>query len=99
MAANCLNDSMGWSDGEESESESDGEIHDYRDTDGVEKDGNMAQDVSASPSGADGLNNYNWNYVERCIAASLKGFVIGSGLRGGLALVTILTRLRKKKPR
>jgi hypothetical protein len=95
MAANSMNNSMSWSHRDERE----GEISDYRDTDGVEKNRDIAENASASPSGPDGQNSSNWNYVERCILASLKGFAIGSGLRGGLALVTIFTRLRKRKPR
>ncbi|KAL3696128.1 hypothetical protein R1sor_010204 [Riccia sorocarpa] len=35
--------------------------------------------------------------VERCIAASTKGFAIGAGLRGGFALFAILSRLKRKK--
>ncbi|PTQ34264.1 hypothetical protein MARPO_0082s0089 [Marchantia polymorpha] len=37
--------------------------------------------------------------LERCIAAATKGFVIGAGLRGGLGLFAILSRLRRKKTR
>ncbi|KAG6551942.1 hypothetical protein Mapa_006559 [Marchantia paleacea] len=37
--------------------------------------------------------------LERCIAAATKGFIIGAGLRGGLGLFAILSRLRRKKTR
>lgn len=38
----------------------------------------------------------SWKAIQRCIAASIKGFVIGSGLRGGISLFAILSRLRKR---
>ena len=48
-----------------------------------------------STSGQDDGRN-TWRAIERCVAASIKGFIIGAGLRGGLSLFAILTRLRKR---
>jgi hypothetical protein len=50
-------------------------------------------ECSTSGQQDDGRNP--WRAIERCVAASIKGFIIGSGLRGGLALFGIITRLRK----
>ncbi|KAG0564275.1 hypothetical protein KC19_8G097800 [Ceratodon purpureus] len=47
-----------------------------------------------STSGQDDGKN-TWRAIERCVAASVKGFIIGSGLRGGLSLFGILMRLMK----
>lgn len=57
--------------------------------------GGPAEEDVCSTSGQDDGRN-SWRAVERCIAASIKGFVIGAGLRGGLSLFAIITRLRKK---
>ena len=44
----------------------------------------------------DRLNSDPLDAVERCVAAAMKGFVIGAGLKGGLALFGILGRLRRR---
>ncbi|XP_077212967.1 uncharacterized protein LOC143848059 [Tasmannia lanceolata] len=38
-----------------------------------------------------------WKKLHRFIAATCKGFVIGAGLKGGLALFSILARLRSRR--
>ncbi|TVU46464.1 hypothetical protein EJB05_06004, partial [Eragrostis curvula] len=35
------------------------------------------------------------SWLRRCVEATLKGFAIGSGLKGGLALISALARLRR----
>ena len=47
----------------------------------------------------DKLNSDPLDAVERCVAAAMKGFVIGAGLKGGLALFGILGRLRQRASR
>lgn len=69
-------------------------------TNGIEKI-SMFETIGGPPkddcsiSGQDDGRN-SWRAIERCVAASVKGFVIGAGLRGGLSLFGILTRLRRK---
>ncbi|XP_072973322.1 uncharacterized protein [Typha angustifolia] len=38
-----------------------------------------------------------WRWLRRCVEAAAKGFAIGAGLKGGLAIFSILTRLRKRR--
>lgn len=38
-----------------------------------------------------------WEKLRRIIIASAKGFTIGAGLKGGLALFSILARLQRRK--
>ncbi|KAG1334580.1 putative transmembrane protein [Cocos nucifera] len=38
-----------------------------------------------------------WRRFRRCVEATGKGFVIGAGLKGGLALFSILVRLRSRR--
>lgn len=52
----------------------------------------VAADSGARPAFAD-QEEYPW-WLRRCVEATLKGFAIGSGLKGGLALLTALIRLR-----
>ncbi|KAJ4952967.1 hypothetical protein NE237_029799 [Protea cynaroides] len=37
----------------------------------------------------------DWEKLRRCVAAAIKGFAIGAGLKGGLAAFSILARLRR----
>ncbi|KAJ7567433.1 hypothetical protein O6H91_02G146800 [Diphasiastrum complanatum] len=54
-------------------------------------------DACVGASGSDHTIEYaNSRAWKRCILASTKGFVIGAGLRGGLALFAVLTRLKRK---
>lgn len=68
-------------------------------TNGIEKIsifetiGGPPKDECSTSGQDDGRNT--WRAIERCVAASIKGFIIGSGLRGGLSLFGILMRLRK----
>lgn len=39
----------------------------------------------------------DWEKLRRVVIASAKGFIIGAGLKGGLALFSILVRLRRRK--
>lgn len=39
----------------------------------------------------------NMRRLRRCIVAAAKGFSIGAGLKGGLALFAILSRLRSRR--
>ncbi|KAF3445825.1 hypothetical protein FNV43_RR11002 [Rhamnella rubrinervis] len=39
----------------------------------------------------------DWEKLRRVVIASAKGFIIGAGLKGGLALFSILARLRRRK--
>jgi hypothetical protein len=55
----------------------------------------FVEDDVCSTSGKENAKSF-WKALERCIAASIKGFVIGGGLRGGLSLFAILSRMRKK---
>lgn len=36
-------------------------------------------------------------WLRRCVGAAAKGFAIGSGLKGGLALFSVLVRLRSRR--
>lgn len=69
-------------------------------TNGIEKIsifetiGGPPKDECSTSGHDDGRNS--WRAIERCVAASIKGFVIGGGLRGGLSLFAILTSLRKR---
>ncbi|XP_031497843.1 uncharacterized protein LOC116262530 [Nymphaea colorata] len=49
---------------------------------------------AASPSGF-GLSK-EWVWLERCAYASMKGFAIGAGLKGGLAAFSILARIKRR---
>lgn len=61
-------------------------VHSLSDTKGAFlRDGNTTEDSEKCC----------WQKVERCIAASIKGFAIGAGLRGGLAIFTTLRQLRR----
>ena len=53
--------------------------------DKVRGSGEMAGAKVRISSGEDSVKCF-WQKVERCIAASIKGFAIGAGLRGGLAI-------------
>jgi hypothetical protein len=55
----------------------------------------FVEDDACSTSGKETAKSF-WKALDRCIAASIKGFVIGGGLRGGLSLFAILSRLRKR---
>jgi len=69
-------------------------------TNGIEKIssfetiGGPPKDECSTSGHDDGRNR--WRAIERCVAASIKGFVIGGGLRGGLSLFAILASLRKR---
>jgi len=69
-------------------------------TNGIEKIsifetiGGPPKDECSTSGHDDGRNS--WRAIERCVAASIKGFVIGGGLRGGLSLFAILASLRKR---
>ncbi|XP_057974816.1 uncharacterized protein LOC131162393 isoform X2 [Malania oleifera] len=39
----------------------------------------------------------DWEKFRRIVTASVKGFAIGTGLKGGLALFSVLTRLRRRR--
>lgn len=52
--------------------------------------------IDADEAHMDKLNSDPLDAVERCVAAAMKGFVIGAGLKGGLALFGILGRLRRR---
>ncbi|CAM6129357.1 unnamed protein product [Calypogeia fissa] len=75
----------------------DGRACDFRNDGSVKKRGDSVDAGTASSCGPDSQKDELWKSVERCISACTKGFVIGSGLRGGLALFTILTRLKRRK--
>jgi len=60
-----------------------------------EQGGGFVEDDACSTSGKETGKSF-WKALDRCIAASIKGFVIGGGLRGGLSLFAILSRLRKR---
>ncbi|KAF3785593.1 hypothetical protein EJ110_NYTH27477 [Nymphaea thermarum] len=49
---------------------------------------------AASPAGF-GLSK-EWVWLERCAYASMKGFAIGAGLKGGLAAFSILARIKRR---
>ncbi|MBA0702236.1 hypothetical protein Goari_027240, partial [Gossypium aridum] len=57
--------------------------------------------LSSSPSalGSDSVLLVDSNKLRRIFVASAKGFSIGAGLKGGLALFSILARLLRKKSR
>uniref|UniRef100_A0A6V7QWT8 Uncharacterized protein n=1 Tax=Ananas comosus var. bracteatus TaxID=296719 RepID=A0A6V7QWT8_ANACO len=46
---------------------------------------------------SEGGHGDEWRWLRRCAEASAKGFAIGAGLKGGLALFSILTRLRSRR--
>ncbi|KAK8347805.1 hypothetical protein V6Z12_A06G041300 [Gossypium hirsutum] len=60
-----------------------------------------SQSLSSSPSalGSDSVLLVDSNKLRRIFVASAKGFSIGAGLKGGLALFSILARLLRKKSR
>lgn len=76
-----------------------GKTCDFRNSDTRKKSVDSPDAAPASSSGPDNQKDELWKSVERCISACTKGFVIGSGLRGGLALFTILSRLKRRKSR
>ncbi|KAL5982190.1 hypothetical protein ACLOJK_016260 [Asimina triloba] len=49
------------------------------------------------PSSFFPTSDKDWKKLRRCIEASVKGFVIGAGLKGGLAAFSILARLRSRR--
>ncbi|KAK3147106.1 hypothetical protein QOZ80_3BG0278110 [Eleusine coracana subsp. coracana] len=53
----------------------------------------MAAASGSRPALADHEGSQRW--LRRCVEATLKGFAIGSGLKGGLALLSVLLRLRR----
>ncbi|GJN07740.1 hypothetical protein PR202_ga25598 [Eleusine coracana subsp. coracana] len=53
----------------------------------------MAAASGSRPALADQEGCQGW--LRRCVEATLKGFVIGSGLKGGLALLSVVVRLRR----
>ncbi|CAM6126178.1 unnamed protein product [Calypogeia fissa] len=75
----------------------DGRACDFRNDASVKKRGDSVDAGTASSCGPDSQKDELRKSVERCISACTKGFVIGSGLRGGLALFTVLTRLKRRK--
>ncbi|KAH1083391.1 hypothetical protein J1N35_023152 [Gossypium stocksii] len=60
-----------------------------------------SKSLSSSPSalGSDSVILVDSNKLWRIFVASAKGFSIGAGLKGGLALFSILARLLRKKSR
>ncbi|KAL5992418.1 hypothetical protein ACLOJK_013336 [Asimina triloba] len=50
-------------------------------------------------SRSDSQARMEWEKLRRCLAAAGKGFAIGAGLRGGLAVFSILARLRSRRLR
>ncbi|MBA0625803.1 hypothetical protein Godav_003562 [Gossypium davidsonii] len=60
-----------------------------------------SKSLSSSPSalGSDSVLLVDSNKLRRIFVASAKGFSIGAGLKGGLALFSILARLLRKKSR
>ncbi|KAJ7965712.1 Transmembrane protein [Quillaja saponaria] len=52
---------------------------------------------SSSLLGLDSIPQKDWEKLRRIIIASAKGFTIGAGLRGGLALFSVLARLKRRK--
>ncbi|KHG21254.1 Transmembrane protein [Gossypium arboreum] len=54
---------------------------------------------SSSELGFDWVLLTNSERLRRIFVASAKGFSIGAGLQGGLAIFSILARLRRKKPK
>ncbi|KHG06162.1 Transmembrane protein [Gossypium arboreum] len=60
-----------------------------------------SQSLSSSPSalGSDSVLLVDSNKLRRIFVASAKGFSIGAGLKGGLALFSILAHLLRKKSR
>jgi hypothetical protein len=46
-----------------------------------------------APAGGDG----ELRWLRRCLAAAGKGFAIGAGLKGGLALFSVLVRIRSRR--
>ncbi|PPD96297.1 hypothetical protein GOBAR_DD06701 [Gossypium barbadense] len=60
-----------------------------------------SQSLSSSPSalGSDSVLLVDSNKLRRIFVASAKGLSIGAGLKGGLALFSILARLLRKKSR
>lgn len=71
----------------------------FADVDRVETNGELPDDATLSSSESDSKKDDHWKSLERCISACTKGFVIGSGLRGGLALVSVLSRLKRRNSR
>ncbi|KAK9757557.1 hypothetical protein RND81_01G170500 [Saponaria officinalis] len=54
-------------------------------------------DTSPSQSHSSAISDTNSEKLRRIIFASLKGFSIGSGLKGGLSLFSLLARLSRRK--
>ncbi|KAJ8628630.1 hypothetical protein MRB53_021953 [Persea americana] len=54
-------------------------------------------DPPPPPLASDLRSETDWEKLRRCISASGKGFVIGAGIKGGLAAFSILARLRSRK--
>jgi hypothetical protein len=46
-------------------------------------------------AGEAGEGELRW--LRRCVGAAAKGFAIGAGLKGGLALFSVLVRLRSRR--
>lgn len=54
------------------------------------------QELRDGTAGAAELHPEALDSLERCASAAMKGFVIGAGLKGGLALFSLLGRLRRR---
>ena len=51
--------------------------------------------LEAPPALAAGDGELRW--LRRCVEAAAKGFAIGAGLKGGLALFSVLVRIRSRR--
>ena len=52
---------------------------------------------SSSASSFDSVELNDWEKLRRILTASAKGFSIGAGIKGGLALFSIFARLKRRK--
>ena len=52
---------------------------------------------SSSTSYFDPISETNSDKFKRIISASIKGFVIGAGLKGGVSIFSLLARLSRRK--
>ncbi|THU49581.1 hypothetical protein C4D60_Mb06t11050 [Musa balbisiana] len=52
---------------------------------------------STLPAGIRRAPDEEWRRLRRCVEAATKGFAIGAGLKGGLALFSVLVRLKSRR--
>jgi hypothetical protein len=59
--------------------------------------GNCAASPVKPPAALAAAGDGELRWLRRCVEAAAKGFAIGAGLKGGLALFSVLVRIRSRR--